>query len=580
MFIKYKMGCLSESKKRQPNIYKNRQNLIYDDNYDIEETKNIFYTYIFEDNFQDFLEKKYNLNDPVFQLIRKDECEILTGFYKKKKDDFKNDMTSYLQEQNINFITMLTNQIIANEGGRNFFEQKIRDEVQDIYNNEDDSKINYLTIMILGITGTGKSCLVNNILYNGKEVAKEGYTQRVTKQRRIYSSKEVPYIRLVDTVGIELKEEFNPNTVGFQAKEFIQNQIKKNNVNDFVHCIWYCVNSTRFQEEEKKLVRKIVSTVESSKIPLIIVLTQSVDAGRVKVMTNDIKNEKFEDVIDIIAKEVPVRNGIFIPAYGLDKLIQLTLKKCKEALNMEMKKVMISNLKERIKNNIFIDNKSNKELIMYKMMSDIVKNDIGSQNFDDYINRIYSYYIIYFLHKEKMEKKSSLLIKQGDFNRHKNNFFLHCQEYENKIISAELPNFAYKFLDIQATKEKEKKLNVEIINKRNYKDFINTSGKFLMDNFNIFSSKFYLYFVITNIIEKLSSNFEQEFNRIVDELMAKKETENTIADCFYKKYSDFEQRVSQYSTFSKRGINYDVLPTFDLEKKPWMDIPTTNNKTF
>lgn len=31
---------------------------------------------------------------------------------------------------------------------------------------------------------------------------------------------------------------------------------------------------------------------------------------------------------------------------------------------------------------------------MYKMMSDSVKNDIGNQNFDDYINRIYSYYII------------------------------------------------------------------------------------------------------------------------------------------------------------------------------------------
>jgi len=29
-------------------------------------------------------------------------------------------------------------------------------------------KINYLTVMIIGITGTGKSTIVNHILYNGK----------------------------------------------------------------------------------------------------------------------------------------------------------------------------------------------------------------------------------------------------------------------------------------------------------------------------------------------------------------------------------------------------------------------------
>ena len=308
-------------------------------------------------------------------------------------------------------------------------------------------------------------------------------------------------------------------------------------------------------------------------------MTQSQNLDRTKTMINDIKNQNFDDVIDIIAKDITSRGGNITHAYNLDKLIELTLKKCKGALNMEMKNVMIKNSKERIINNIFSENKSNKNLIMYKMMKDTVKNDIANQNFDDYVNKIYSYYNTYFLQKDIMENKSSSLIKQGDFNRHKNNFQLNCQEYEKKIISAELCNFAYKFLDIQATIEKEKKHNVEIINKRNYKDFINTSGKFLKDNFEIFSSKFYIYFVNTNIIEKLSSNFEEEFNRIVDELMKNRDIENTIADCFYKKFTDFELRVKKHSTFARSGINYD-LPTFDnFENSPWMDIPTINNNT-
>ena len=160
-------------------------------------------------------------------------------------------MTTYLHNQNLNFIRMLTNQIIANEGGRNILENKIRDEIQDIYNNEEDSKINYLTVMILGITGTGKSCLVNNILFKGKEIAKEGYTKRITTKRKIYKSKEVPYIRLVDTVGIELKEEYGTNTVGFQAKEFIKNQISKNKIDDFVHCICTVLTQIDFKMKNK-----------------------------------------------------------------------------------------------------------------------------------------------------------------------------------------------------------------------------------------------------------------------------------------------------------------------------------------
>ena len=118
------------------------------------------------------------MNDPIFKSIREDEIKILKNFYISKKEAFDNDMTKYLNNQNLNFITMLTKQIISNEGGRDIFKQKIKKEIEYIYNNEEESKINYLTIMILGKTGAGKSCLVNNILFKGKEVAKEGFTKR------------------------------------------------------------------------------------------------------------------------------------------------------------------------------------------------------------------------------------------------------------------------------------------------------------------------------------------------------------------------------------------------------------------
>ena len=69
-------------------------------------------------------------------------------------------MNMYLEKQNLNFITLLTRQIISNEGGREKLESSIKAEIQKISNNKDSEKIEYLTVMIIGQTGTGKSTLV------------------------------------------------------------------------------------------------------------------------------------------------------------------------------------------------------------------------------------------------------------------------------------------------------------------------------------------------------------------------------------------------------------------------------------
>ena len=47
------------------------------------------------------------------------------------------------------------------------------------------------------------------------------------------------------------------------------------------------------------------------------------------------------------------------------------------------------------------------------------------------------------------------------------------------IISKDLPNKAYKMLDLQATIEKEQKKAVLFVNKRNHNDFINSIRQFL-----------------------------------------------------------------------------------------------------
>ena len=253
--------------------------------YDPETIKRNFKDYILTDNIVDSFTKNYNLNDHVFQSIKKEERDILEKYYKSRKKEFENNMNIYLEKQNLNFITLLTRQIISNEGGREKLEGSIKAEIQKISNNKDSEKIEYLTVMIIGQSGTGKSTLVNSILkLKGSERAETGLVDIMTQKTQAYKSKRVPYIQLVDTRGIELNQAFDVDKIGMEATKFIKRQIEANNVNDFVHCIWYCISSNRFQGEEIKLVNNLINTVESSKIPLIIVMTQADNQEKIEGM--------------------------------------------------------------------------------------------------------------------------------------------------------------------------------------------------------------------------------------------------------------------------------------------------------
>lgn len=166
-----------------------------------------------------------------------------------------------------------------------------------------------------------------------------------------------------------------------------------------------------------------------------------------------------------------------------------------------------------------------------------------------------------------MEKETTLLIKNSMFNAYKNNFFLHCKKYQNQLIINDLPSIAYNLLDIQATKEKERRESVEIINKRNYKDFISTITKFLDDNFNYMSSKYYINFTLNNICGHLSTNFEQKLNYIIDSSLKKPEIKNLIDNCFLQKFADYEKIVkSHYKSNNIYGSSF-----IEEENKNWME---------
>ena len=141
--------------------------------------------------------------------------------------------------------------------------------------------------MILGVTGLGNSTLVNSLLQK-PEAALVGYGDIKTTETKIFNSKKVPFLHLVDTRGIELDQEYSVKSIGFNADEFINGQLEKKNINEVVHCIWYCVESDRFQENENELVQNLMNTLnnyeKNNHIPVIMVLTKCKDIDHVNEM--------------------------------------------------------------------------------------------------------------------------------------------------------------------------------------------------------------------------------------------------------------------------------------------------------
>ena len=96
--------------------------------------------------------------------------------------------------------------------------------------------------------------------------------------------------------------------------------------------------------------------MSTSKIPVIIVLTQADNVKKIKNMTEYIKSKGFEDIIDILAKDVDHGEGVVSRRRGLDKLIEMTIKKCRAGFDGLMKKVYMEKLTEHINHNLSANN--------------------------------------------------------------------------------------------------------------------------------------------------------------------------------------------------------------------------------
>lgn len=182
-------------------------------------------------------------------------------------------------------------------------------------------------IMVAGITGTGKSTLLNAVF--GSELAATGKGRPVTSHIDEYQNDSVP-IHIWDTVGLELDSAKTKESIN-SIRDTIASKADSDDQFDHVHAIWYCINSgsSRYQGAELDFIKNL----HSIGVPFIIVLTQCIgdpdEIARFEAQIREINTSMGMtdiEIVQVCAQDFKLR-GFTIEAFGLDVLVQKTLEK-------------------------------------------------------------------------------------------------------------------------------------------------------------------------------------------------------------------------------------------------------------
>ena len=296
-------------------------------------------------------------------------------------------------------------------------EKKINALFQDLYNyerinekmtqefikilqkNSNKIELNKMNFMVIGTSGVGKSTLINQLF--GEKVAEEGKGKRCTLKATRYTSKNVPFLNLDDTVGTEIGEGHTLENVQNETLNEISKNLNINDPNEHIHCIFYCTTSNRFFEDELKVILRIREKYDGKRLPIIIVFTRAIDEEDVnskKATINEFLNKYGEEISDDIfgisfikvnAKEkVGEKMGkkYCDNSFGLSELISVAYKKGEKSYKIAIKNSLVEIAKNTFYNYIQkVSNDLSNNINLYLYLSKKFE-----PNFSDFISYSFS----------------------------------------------------------------------------------------------------------------------------------------------------------------------------------------------
>ena len=536
--------------------------------YTMSEVKELYQNFIKTDRMVTTFYDIETKDDPIFNEMKSREREILTNYFQKNKISFQKQFNVKLRNAYIPFekTKNLVSEFIEQEGGEAAFQYKIEECIKMISSNKKEYEIKYLTIMVVGKSGVGKSTLINEVLKLERgEKAKTGTGKFVTVNYTEYQSESINFLRIIDTRGIELNKNYGAEQVQRDAENFIQMRKETNDPNKFVQCIWYCFTGNRFEQVEVDLLNSLRKAYGESRIPIILIYTQATDKTAINEMKEYIKDININvDFIEVLAKKKElVNNSGSIEPFGIDVLIKETLDKCKKALNGEMFSVITDSISKKILEILEKQNNGDKEYIEKMMKLSFINNFgyfIDKDIFLQFIMHLLGFNIkIFFEKKEtKINQNCQQIFRNSDF--FKNLFEILIQDYEN--ISNELnePILEAKaryFIELQVQVQKECKGEISYKNQRTMDEFKKNIMDFMNQNYYNIAQKSIIVFIFEKIYRRITDEFVEQFDQLTKNILQKENNKELIKGCFMIKFSDFEDRLKSYqSLLSKSKAKY------------------------
>ena len=181
-------------------------------------------------------------------------------------------------------------------------------------------------IAVIGLTGVGKSSLINKIF--GNNIAITGAGRAVTTEYTKYSPNafdiDLP-VSLYDSPGYEPgneQEYFVKKTIDFLKEKNRQGEAEQ------IHLIWYLISASAARLTQAD--RDIIEEINNNYIPVIIVLSkcdiaQVHEKEEVKKVIEETKFSKVYQIVEVAANPLTLPNGEYIcEPFGMKELVDFT----------------------------------------------------------------------------------------------------------------------------------------------------------------------------------------------------------------------------------------------------------------